>query len=368
MTKFELSDVQNAVAAGVLDAATADRFAEYLERLDQQGNQLADEEQFRLITSFNDIFVTIGIALFLGAVIWLVPVNTPFSEGRHYTMLPWSFQQASAAAIVSWGLAEMFTRRRRMALPSIILLSVFVVTSAFAAAHGFSLLTRPDETFRESAKNHLLLTWAAGSLSGLGAAILHWLRFKVPITVAAGAAALAGLILSILGYSNPNIISDYPFLTIMPLGLVILALALWYDSTDRLRLTRRTDIAFWLHLLAAPLIVHPIVYPLTTGAGLTTSSAFVIICLFLIMSLLALIIDRRALLVSSLTYFGYAAYQMIKLTGLQDQSSAIATLIVGATVLLLSIGWQHLRRIVLRILPSAIQHRVPPTVTNKHKS
>ncbi len=32
-----------------------------------------------------------------------------------------------------------------------------------------------------------------------------------------------------------------------------------FDMTDPERLTRRTDIAFWLHLLAAPLIVHSLI-------------------------------------------------------------------------------------------------------------
>jgi hypothetical protein len=31
---------------------------------------------------------------------------------------------------------------------------------------------------------------------------------------------------------------------------------MWWDSSDRARLTRRSDVAFWLHLLAAPMIVQ----------------------------------------------------------------------------------------------------------------
>ena len=41
------------------------------------------------------------------------------------------------------------------------------------------------------------------------------------------------------------------------LGLISLGTALW-DSRNTLRVTREADIAFWLHILAAGLIVHPL--------------------------------------------------------------------------------------------------------------
>ena len=41
-------------------------------------------------------------------------------------------------------------------------------------------------------------------------------------------------------------------------GLAVFALAMRFDLSDPKRQTRRTDIAFWLHMLAAPLIVHPL--------------------------------------------------------------------------------------------------------------
>ena len=72
-------------------------------------------------------------------------------------------------------------------------------------------------------------------------------------------------------------------------------------------MTRRTDIAFWLHLLAAPLIVHPLIAAIadTTAAQLDTNAAVAILAIFLGLGLVSLIIDRRALLVSGLTYAGH---------------------------------------------------------------
>ncbi len=45
---------------------------------------------------------------------------------------------------------------------------------------------------------------------------------------------------------------------VLLLGIGTFLFAMWWDSSDRARLTRRADVAFWLHLLAAPMIVHPV--------------------------------------------------------------------------------------------------------------
>jgi hypothetical protein len=73
-----------------------------------------DEENFRLVTGFNDIFVVIACILLLVSVAW---IGTEL--GAWFGPL---LQTATA-----WGLAEYFTRKRRMALPSIFLLIAFVV-------------------------------------------------------------------------------------------------------------------------------------------------------------------------------------------------------------------------------------------------
>ena len=88
-----------------------------------------------------------------------------------------------------------------------------------------------------------------------------------------------------------------------------------FDMSDRNRVTQRTDIAFWLHLLAAPLIVHSIVYPLLTESALSPGAAVAIVSLFAVLSLVALTVDRRALLVSSLLYLGYASSQDLVMVG-----------------------------------------------------
>src|SRR3546814_9603440 len=72
----------------------------------------------------------------------------------------------------------------------------------------------------------------------------------VPITVAAGAAALAAtaaaLVLSITGMpAEPDALV---MSMVLVAGLGVFGLAMWWDRSDRVSQTRRSDVAFWLHL------------------------------------------------------------------------------------------------------------------------
>ena len=76
-----------------------------------------------------------------------------------------------------------------------------------------------------------------------------------------------------------------------------------------------------------------------------------IVSLFAVLSFVALAIDRRALLVSSLLYLGYASSQILAWSGVASENAGLSILIVGGTVLVLSVAWQPLRRLVLKMLP-----------------
>ena len=69
---FGRAELEAAVAKGVLDRSAADSLTEFLIQNRNAAASDPDEERLRLITGFNDIFVTIGIALFLGALYYLL--------------------------------------------------------------------------------------------------------------------------------------------------------------------------------------------------------------------------------------------------------------------------------------------------------
>ena len=339
------ADLDAAVSAGVIGPEAADRLLAFALQTNAVPAE-ADEENLRLITSFNDIFVTIGLALFLGALIYMV-------AGTGVSMT------GAILAVVSWVMAEVFTRMKRLALPSIVLLVVYGV-AVFIAISGILIgnLGWAIEVYLK----HGGIDLAVAGLLTAGFIALHWLRFRVPITIAAGCAALAIMVMALVASIAPGLIKSHPVAIFLPLGLAIFGLAMWFDISDRARRTRRTDIAFWLHLLAAPLIVHPVIAATTSLGKLTQDDAGVILVLFVLLALVALISDRRALLVSSLIYLGYATYTLLSSTMWASLGRVQAVFVVGAIVLLLSVAWRPLRGMVLQMMPDFIRVRVPPAI------
>jgi len=360
---YSQQELDEAIAAGVISADAANALRAYVES--QRTIAIPDEEQFRLITGFNDIFVSIAAAILLFAVGWIgqsIGQATGLFISDHGEIGP-SFLAPLAIAITSWGLALFFTARRRMALPSILLLLAFVggvlATSAFALVE----IIGPD---RFNNDNQLLAATVGGISTAIAAvaAWLHWRRFHVPITVAAGAAAIAGLFLAIVvGIVQPgdnesakNLILGF----VLVLGIGMFLFAMWWDASDRARLTRRSDVAFWLHLLAAPMIAHPIFALLgVTSGNVGTAEGLLIVGLYILFGLTALAVDRRALLVSALAYVLYALTELFKRFGAVELNIALTALVIGSALLLLSAYWHQARRLVVKQLPANLQARLP---------
>ena len=72
-------------------------------------------------------------------------------------------------------------------------------------------------------------------------------------------------------------------------GLAIFVLAMWFDVKDRLRVTRFSECAFWLHMFAAPMLVHA----LLSGESFRAPPAALVLGTMLILAVIALFIDRR---------------------------------------------------------------------------
>jgi hypothetical protein len=317
-----------------------------------------DDEQLRFISGFSDIFVTIGLAMFLGAIGY-------FGSRSAGPLGMWI-----AIAITAWLLAEFFTRFRRMALPSIVLLIVFSSTVFLSATTYLGADARADIRVQTVAGGFGLNGFeptmvAIAAFVTVLATALHYWRFQVPITVAAGCCALTGTVVGLVYGTAPELPPLAYNAVIFVCGLAIFAVAMRFDISDPARLTRRTDIAFWLHLLASPLIVHSLIKGMATDAvKLAPATAVAIMAVFLALSFVAVLIDRRALLVSGLTYAGIAFWTLIGQAGLSDMTTPLTLLVLGAFVLLLSAGWRPLRAGILATIPSALTRRLPqPTLS-----
>ena len=355
---YSQNEIDEAVAAGAISAESATALRAYIEG--QRALPRPDEEQFRLITGFNDIFVAIAAAILLFAVgfigQWIGQRTGSAIDGEGP-----SYLGPLLIAATSWALALFFTAKRRMALPSILLLLTFV--GGVFATVGFALALAIGEP---PADQEALYVGIVASVSGAiaaAAAWLHWKRFRVPITVAAGAAAVSaiavGLLLAALGQDferSKNLILGLMLL----LGVGTFLFAMWWDSSDRARITRRSDVAFWLHLLAAPMIVHPVFTLLGLNDGTASvGEGLVVILLYVVIGLTALAIDRRALLVSALAYVLYALNKLFEQFGAVELNVALTALVIGSALLMLSAFWHQARGIVVRPLPTGLRERLP---------
>jgi hypothetical protein len=332
------ADLDAAVGEGAITAEAVSALRAFVAR--RRAAPAVDEEHFRLLTGFNDIFVSIAAVLLLIAVAWLAGMVAPVVG-------------AAAEATVSWGLAEYFTRRRRMALPSILLLATF---TAGVFCSGALLLKAVMPPATETTQI------TAGAVLAVAGATVHWLRFRVPITVAVGACAAVASVVTLLIALVPGLGGRWPVLLFAG-GLTLFALAMHWDMSDRTRTTRRSDVAFWLHLSAAPLIVHPTFSLLgLLGSGEANLwRAGVAVALYVGLAVVALVVDRRALLVSALFYVLYAISALLRATSDVNASLALTALVVGSALLLLSAFWHPVRRTVLGLMPGGVRVRVPAT-------
>ena len=356
---YSQQELDDAVAAGAISAAAADALRAHLES--QRETVIPDEEQFRLLTGFNDIFVSIAAVILLVAVTW-IGHSIGSSLGTDFDGEGPSFVGSLFMAATSWGLALFFTAKRRMALPSIILLLGFVM-GVFGATAMVLGMTVGETRIDDSPQLGAVLGSVAAAVAA-GAAWLHWRKFRVPITVAAGAAAVAGIAVGLLvaAIGGPEAAGAYNIVLsfVLLLGIGMFLFAMWWDGSDRARLTRRSDVAFWLHLLAAPMIVHPVFTLLGLNNGSATlGEGLVVVLLYLALGVTALAVDRRALLVSALAYVLWALSDLFQRFGAVELNVALTALIIGSSLLLLSAFWHQARSAIVRPLPQGLRDRLP---------
>src|SRR4051812_20746939 len=160
---YSQQELDDAIASGVITTEAADALRAHIEA--QRATAIPDEEQFRLITGFNDIFVSIAAAILLFAVGWI---------GQ------WIGQQTGVVieadgpspfapllvAIVSWGLATFFTARRRMALPSILLLLSFVLGTFATVLFGLFFGIGSDQMDNNNALGGVIAAVSAAIAGG----------------------------------------------------------------------------------------------------------------------------------------------------------------------------------------------------------
>ena len=310
--------LDRAVSAGILDAAQRDALVALASPESSPSVRKTEaappsvDDQMRLVGGGNDIFVTVGIVLLFSGALFALQAVLPSK----------SMVLAGLLAAASWAVAEIVTRQKRMRLSSTLLAlvfsaSVFALLSDFISARfGLSGGINPISLFalRDDAVPIGLIM--AGGL--IAAAAIYFLRFKVPVLAAVVAVAATGLAFfaavlvtydgivsgAIAAPGAEQLAQVLSTALVIPLicGVVIFAVAVALDLHDRDRQTVWSDCAFWLHVVSAPLLVHPLFILATGQEGLTggiepvAGAGLLLGLMMAAFVLVALAIDRRSLL------------------------------------------------------------------------
>jgi len=106
-------DLNSAIKEGIFSAESVERFRATVS--EEKSTPSADEENFRLVGGFNEIFVVIACCLLLFSSFWALNSVT---GNRSIGLVSFT--------TLSWLLAEFFVLKRKMALPAIVLLLSFI--------------------------------------------------------------------------------------------------------------------------------------------------------------------------------------------------------------------------------------------------
>lgn len=344
-------DLRAAVAAGHLTEAQAVAVLTLAQaRAGQRATMTGDDEPFELFKGFAEIFISVGLVIVLGGMLGLAVILQ--------SVLGLAAIGAGVAAL----LALYFTRKRRMTLPSIVLTTAFWMAATIGVS-GWMVGTLDAIP----SKSDVLVTGAL-VVAALGA--WYW-AFRVPFTMfLIGLSSLATLLMyisataPITAYMNWQVLFDLGTGSTLAqgtfwFGIIAFIAGMAFDMRDPHRLGRFAASAFWLHLLAAPALVNTVAMTFlnrddSLGYGLL-GVALVLI------TLLALIIDRRSFLTAGITYF------IILLTWLVDPveqdgvTNALLVIAVGSFITATGAFWSTWRSAILRSLPDfPLKHRLAP--------
>ena len=340
-TTFTEQDLRDAVRDGAVSETDADAFRSYMASRAAH----VDEEEFHLFKGFNDVFVALASVLLFSGIAWF---NADLGIVAACLLV-----MALAVA-----LSEYFTLRKRLALSSILYVLVFSIAAAAGLFWAFwwQSWMPPVIVFHIAPKLGL-----SALLCGAVAAALFWWRYRVPIAVAVGVFFLgAALYYTWLVFSPFDDPAQGANIVLFVLGIGTFAFAMYWDVGDPDRISLQSDVAFWLHLVAAPSIAHPIFWWVQSGvlSADWLEATAVVVC-YLCLAYVAVLVNRRAIMVAATAYLvGAVAWYFNELSALY--SVAIALIIIGCLFLAMAVWWSTIRAAVIRYLPGTVRNLIVP--------
>lgn len=331
MADMTPEQITQALEAGIITQAQAEAMRSKAGIvIDKGAAVIGNEDDMRFLRSFSDVFISIGVGLF---ALGLSAIAALFGGGISFI----------GAAIIMALMAEYFGRKKRSHAPTLI------------TALAFLLFTQRG------------VAAVIGDVSGittalvtLGAMLFYYWRIRLPFCIALIAIAALYLFFAIF----PGLLEAQFGLSLFFSGLAVFVAALLYDMKDRHRTTRFADNAFWLHFLAAPMIIHGLalktvslkkdmLFNLIPMVSLDRGDAAIMMVIVGVITLIGLAINRRALIVSSLGYAAFAMGYLFDGTGMGFGTVvAVTLLLLGGAIIFLGAGWHTARSLILKILPN----------------
>ena len=317
--------LHRAAQQNIIEPGQVDPLYQFIQN--QESDELIDcgGEPLKFVRGFGDVFITLGIVLLV------VAINLSNLSGYNY-LIP-------VAGFI--GLSEWLVRVRKLALPGIAIL--------------ISILFFVNKAVPFGGDNTAFIGLAVVSVTSLA----FYYRYKMPFSLLPLAASLVAMIAIQIGVD----VLQKPVLFVV-FGMIVFAIAFWFDSQDTVRKSHLSDNAFWLYLLASPLIVHGVMVSLLISDQAVVvflSNEVLMIVFFLMFFLLALLIDRRAILISTQLYVIYALTQILQ-EELSSSQNVLIYILVGLGLFVIYFGtyWYKSRRMIFGSLKGGFICRYIP--------
>ena len=296
------------------------------------------EERIKPVGTLNELFITFGVMVLLNALSGLAALI--------------SSQPMIAALIASalaYAAAQFFHQGKRFRLPIIYASCSLAISIAMLAHMVFTGDAKAElfDTTQPLSSTVIPLSAAMLALAGMA-----W-RFRIPFLML----PICVLFTIILTYAARMAAEDISYRLILGVaGLAILTMAVRFDVKDPERITRASDFAFWSYVVGSPLFVHSLFLSVLIHQQpeelLHGFEWLGIAALALAVSFVAIVLNRRALILSTLMYVGFVLFRLLSELGSPAYMLLITLVLIGLYVISLGARWQKVRRYILLRLPS----------------
>ncbi len=355
---IDTNDIRAAVGAGLLtekQAASLTALAHSRQGA-REGLEPGDEP-FELFRGFNEVFIMVGLVILAAG--WSGVVGWAIYDGLE-TWRSTAIISSVISGVMIWLASEYFIRRRRMVGPAILLASMFAGNAAFGFTQQYAqVFMLAQEDF-----SSLILP----GLLSVGAVFIYWLRFKVPFAmalIALGLFATALLAAATRAGTPPRNVTDifvfsaessFAWVTLV-LGVLTFAVAMYFDGSDPHRVTRRSAQGFWLHMIAAPMIINTVALSILSNED--AGAYVVILAAMAAFAIVAVVIDRRSFLLAAIAYVVSVLLTLNPV--LEDRNGAVLILGLGVFLVVLGAFWARIRWALLTGLPlGGLRQYLPP--------